>query len=486
MKLLFLISEFFYYERLGFLYAATPLKMNGYKVKVVRPQSHSFDKLSKEISNYQPDIIGYSISTGEHNYYINLNWKLKQNFTFFSIFGGPHPTFFSEMINEEGVDGVCVGEAEDALLEFAEKFHRKENIYNIANFWIKKEDKIIKNPPRDVIMDLDQISFPDRSIIYDCDDKLRNFNNKIFFASRGCPKKCTYCYNHLYQKIYPAGGLKVRIRSVTNLIDEILDVQEKYPLKFISFGDDNFPFKPKGWLEEFGELYTDKLNLPYQISVSANFINHQMLSILKKSNCYSINMSLECGDEEINNRLLKKGISKGKFVEAVALAKEYGIIVRSLNILSLPVPDPIEVDLHTLDVNIQCKPDAVLATPLTPFPKLEITEYCINNRYLKDKNIIYQLKTNTNERSILNYGNKNINRKAARLRMLFGITVEFPFLRPFIKFLINLPLYQIYKYINILWFGYVVQIRLANNVSFFKVFSMLPSFMKYLIYREKY
>ena len=37
----------------------------------------------------------------------------------FSVFGGPHPTFFPEMIDEPGVDGVCVGEGEGALLDLA-------------------------------------------------------------------------------------------------------------------------------------------------------------------------------------------------------------------------------------------------------------------------------------------------------------------------------------------------------------------------------
>ena len=411
MRILFLISEFFYYERLGFLYAATPVKANGHLVKVLQPQSLFFNELSEKISKYNPDIIGYTVSTGEHNYFLKLNRKLKQKHNFFSIFGGPHPTFFKEMVHEDGVDAVCIGEAEDALLEFITKFESKGNFWYVDNFWIKKDGVIIKNPPRDLIMDLDRIPFPDRSIIYDCDAKVRDFYSKTFFASRGCPRECTFCYNHLYKEIYPVGALKIRLRSVNNLIDEILEVKEKYPLKFVTFGDDNFLFKPKQWIEDFGNLYPQKVNLPYQVSVSANFINRSNLSILKKSNCYSANIAMECGDEEINNKLLKKCVSKKQFIKAVTLMKEYGIIVRSLNIVSLPVKDPIAVDLLTLDLNIQCKPDAAIATPLTPFPKLEITKYCIENGYLKNTVSSNQLKSNTNDSSILDYGNKNINLK---------------------------------------------------------------------------
>ena len=34
-----------------------------------------------------------------------------------SVFGGPHPTFFPEIIEEEGVDAVCIGEGEYPMLE---------------------------------------------------------------------------------------------------------------------------------------------------------------------------------------------------------------------------------------------------------------------------------------------------------------------------------------------------------------------------------
>ena len=139
MRILFLISEFFYYERLGFLYAATPVKANGHLVKVLQPQSLFFNELSEKISKYNPDMIGYTVSTGEHNFFLKLNRKLKQKHNFFSIFGGPHPTFFKEMIHEDGVDAVCIGEAEDALLEFITKFESKEDFCQITFLLAQKK-----------------------------------------------------------------------------------------------------------------------------------------------------------------------------------------------------------------------------------------------------------------------------------------------------------------------------------------------------------
>ncbi len=37
-----------------------------------------------------------------------------------SVFGGPHPTYFPEFVEEPGVDAVCIGEGEGAILDLVE------------------------------------------------------------------------------------------------------------------------------------------------------------------------------------------------------------------------------------------------------------------------------------------------------------------------------------------------------------------------------
>ena len=67
------------------------------------------ERIAKEID---PDVIAYSVTTGRHRFYRQLNLELKRQLDFFAVFGGPHATFFPDFVEEEGVDAVCRGEGE--------------------------------------------------------------------------------------------------------------------------------------------------------------------------------------------------------------------------------------------------------------------------------------------------------------------------------------------------------------------------------------
>jgi hypothetical protein len=53
-------------------------------------------------------------------------------------------------------------------------------------------------------------------------------------------------------------------------------------------------------------------------------------------------------------------------------------------------------------------------------------------------------------------------RKLENLHHLFGIIVRFPILRPYVEFLISLPLTILYRAIFYLWYGYCFKIKLAK------------------------
>lgn len=466
---------------MGIMSLSAVIKEKNHQAKILKTQNLNFDQIVKKVKEFHPDIFAFSITTGEHNYYIDLNRRLKKKFkTIFSIFGGPHPTFYPEMIHKEGVDSVCLGEGEGAMLELLKNLEKKKSINCIKNLWIKKGNKIFKNPLGPLIENLDNLPFPDREIIYECSPEFKNYPSRFFFSARGCPYQCTYCFNHKYNEIYQKNGTIVRFRSVDNFIAEILTVKEKYPFKFAFIDDDTFLLKPQKWLEEFA-IKMKKTKILFSCNVRVNLINEKIVKLLKKAGCYSAWFGIECGNEEVRNNLLKRNITQEQIIRTCKLFKKYSIKYATQNLIALPVNNPLKIDLETLDLNIKCRPNFAWSSILYPYPGTQIYDFATKNGYFKKRGWDEIAVTNKVV-SELTFINPFEKKKVERLHKIFGIVVEFPFLRPFVNFLISLPLDMPYKIIFFCWYGYCRVFRLEswgkNPYSLFLLTRALLNYVK--------
>lgn len=171
------------YEPVGVLSIASMVISAGHEVRLV---SDKFKDCADVISSWEPDMVGYCIYTGYHKNLIDLNRKLKEQFKFYSVFGGPHATFFPEIIEESGVDMVCRGEGEDAIIEMIDRIEKKESFIDVKNFWVKANGDIHKNPVRPLETDLDRYPFPAHDIFYKFPEAY-NGKIRVIMTSRGCP-----------------------------------------------------------------------------------------------------------------------------------------------------------------------------------------------------------------------------------------------------------------------------------------------------------
>lgn len=438
MKVLF-INKFlgkyeFYREPLGIISLASAIN-HKHKVSIVDPIK---ENLHKKITEFKPDVIAYSIRTGFHRYYIDLNTKLKSKYNFFSVFGGPHATFFPDMINQDGVDCVCRGEAEGAFLELLDALEKKRDITKIKNFWIKKNGKIYKNECRALVQNLDGLKFPDRSL-FGNHKEIKESKIKSFITGRGCPFNCPYCFNKGLKKMYSNQNY-VRRRSVKNVIREIKEVKKNYNLKIVIFEDDTFNLG-KEWLREFSKEFK-KLNLKcFCKGIRVDLFDEETAKLLKEANCYRVTFGLESGSEKIRKNILNRNMSNEQIIRCAMLLRKYGIRFLTENILGIP-GSSLEDDLETLRLNLICKPTYGHANIMQPYPGTEIHEIAVKNKLCK-KLIFDELG------SLNDVSNLKINNKLERenLQKLFAPTVKFPFIYPHIRWLIKLRLGFIYSLI---------------------------------------
>ena len=243
---------------LGIAYLSSVIKQENFKTAFFLLSGKNDTNCLNSVCEYSPDVVAYSIITGNQELYLEFNRKVKAQLNkVVSVLGGPHPTFFPEIISEDGIDAVCLGEGEYAFRQFMLSFMDLGTLpKNVQNFWIKHDGEISKSELMPLITDLDALPFPDREGFFKVDAFTKEFVRKTVIATRGCPYTCAYCFNGSFNKLYSNRNI-LRFRSPKNICEEILDIQSKYKVKSIYFPDDVFTIN-KSWVLNFCEEYKKK------------------------------------------------------------------------------------------------------------------------------------------------------------------------------------------------------------------------------------
>lgn len=480
MRILFLVQDFII-EPLGIMYLSSSLRQRGHEVMVFKVNfpGYGFNALSSErihdrevvrdidlitrIKKFSPHLIGYSTTTGMHRYYIELNRNLKNEIGFLSVFGGPHPTFFPEIIEEEGVDIICRGEGEEAIVELADKLEMGDDYTTVRNMWVKIGRSITRNKLRPLKKDLDNIPFPDRELFYRLFPSLRANPIKNFMASRGCPYDCSYCFNHIYRKLYSQNGIKIRYRSPNCVIKEIKSVMDNYPLEIVYFQDDTFNLN-MAWLEAFLEVYRREIGLPFHAHLRPDLIDKKLIEMLVYGNCLSVTLAFETADDTIRRGLLKREMSREEMLSAARLLRRYNIKFRIENMVGLPTGN-IDIDWQTLELNIKARPSIGWASLYQPYPRTALGEFCKKEK-LVDSLELDCIQPSFFQSTILKLRCKS---RVENLQKLFSITVEWPFLKPVIKHLIKLPPNRFFNWVYVQWKRYAYNRRLYKVPSYRKI-----------------
>lgn len=225
------------------------------------------------------------------------------------------------ILHNSGADIVCIGESELILPELTRQVYQKKDFSNIPSIKYKRNGTIIDNGGFSIVNDLDDISFPKYDAFemekyikhhYNMESGLRTVD---FIFSRGCPYKCAYCINS-------KKPVKVRYRSVDNIVSEIRLLKKDYQINDLACTDELFTINKKKALEICEALKTE--DITWRTSVRADGIDDELLMAMNKAGCRQVVVGFESGSDKILQSMNKK-VTVKKYHDTIKLLRKYDI-----------------------------------------------------------------------------------------------------------------------------------------------------------------
>ncbi|UCD84890.1 MAG: B12-binding domain-containing radical SAM protein [Deltaproteobacteria bacterium] len=420
-----------WYEQQGLMYLSSYLKLHGHHCELFLAGGEK--DLLTAIERANPDIIGTSIITGSHIWALKTACQIKKKLRVPIILGGPHPTFYPEVISDPNIDMICRGEGEKAILELLSNLDQRNKNRDIKNIWFKENGKIIQNDFGELINDLDALPFPDRSLY----QKYRFFkseNIRHLITSRGCPHQCSYCFNYQLHSFLKGKGKYVRQRSVENVIAELKDIKEYPRVKTIYFGDDILLLSPQ-WTELFLSRYKKEIGLPFICNIRPDGITDNIAEGLREAGCITVQFGVECGKESTRKGLLRKNTSDQDIIDAANVLRKYKLKFLTFNMLGLP-HETVEDAFRTLEINARIKTSYPRYFVYHPYPRTTLGDYAIREGLVgKNYNIDDFSQTYFKDSPL----NQDHIREIINLHKLSALGTTFPWLKTFLKMIIKLP-----------------------------------------------
>lgn len=434
-------------QNVGVMYLSALLKAQGHRVELfVKPLEPDFFQAVKQL---RPEVVGFSVITGAHHWVIKVATQLKDALsTVTTVAGGAHPTYFPDMVREKSIDIIARGEAELSFPEFITRLASGDDYRLTPGLWVKDKQEVFKNNVAPLVEDISSLPHPDHEL-YLKYPFYRQQSEVPFSTTRGCPFRCSFCYNHVKAALYKGKGRYVRTRAVEDVLGEMAEARRLYPnMRSVVLYDDIIGLDKK-WLSEFCLTYAQRINLPWFTSIRADFVDEEAAENLARANCFCLSLGVETGDEDLREKVLCKRIPDSVYLKAASVLHQVGIKVRTSNMLFLPDED-VQKALKTVDLNRAMAVDFAWAYTLQPYPGTDIFAYAVNKGYLSSAFQFDDIDPLGLVKPIVELKDRN---KLLVIHRFFYYAVKNTFMRKALRFFMLLPpnpIYDLFYYFSLI------------------------------------
>jgi radical SAM superfamily enzyme YgiQ (UPF0313 family) len=418
----------------GLMSLAASLRRHGHQVTLA--QGRTVSALVQNPNTQAADVLAFSATTGLHRVYLDWARSLRVHFPDkLLVLGGPHPTFYPQVLQQAALDGVCIGEGEESFPEFLELaplgFPRIPD-----GWWIRRDHgqgPVERGLARGPVRNLDSLPAPAFDLYFDVDPHYSKEPNKSFLATRGCPYRCSYCFNRQFNERYRAFGPLLRAHDPERVCDDIATVRDRWGVKLVWFLDANFVANLP-WLEAFTPVYRRRIGLPIFCKLRPERATPRIVRLLVDAGCTAVGIGLESGSERVRREILNRPAADSEILAGCRQLKAAGIRIMAFSMLGIPGAS-MDDELRTLALNVACGVDLAAATILQPYPGTAIAQWA-EAQGLFDGNYD-RLGYSYFDESPFRFPSKRERDRVTNLQRLFSYAVEFPEVRNNIRWLID-------------------------------------------------
>jgi radical SAM superfamily enzyme YgiQ (UPF0313 family) len=367
-------------------YATGVLEESGFDVKLIDAPARGYSKKEtlRMVESYNPDLVVIDTSTPSIFNDIAIAEKIKKLTNAFVVLVGTHVSALpvETLRLSPFIDAVARMEYDYTIRELALTIEKNGDLRKVKGITFRKNKKIISNPPRPFIENLDEL--PLVSKVYKEHLRIEDYFYPTVYhpevtivSGRGCPYRCAFC---LYPQVF--WGRMYRLRSPKNVVDELEFIKNEIPkAKEIMFEDDSFASRAtsKRAKEICKEIIRRKLDISFVANSRAD-VDLETLKWLKKAGCRLLCVGFESGNQNVLNQM-KKGITLRMIKDFIKNTKKVGIAVHGCYVFGTPA-DNLETIKETIKFAIDADSESAQFYPIMVYPGTEAYEWAKANGYL--------------------------------------------------------------------------------------------------------
>jgi len=292
---------------------------------------------------------------------------------------GPHastaPAQSMERASE--VDGMFVGEPEEAMLQLAQ-LPSVDRVGDVASItWRDATGTVHPHRSHGSFARFAAMPYPAWDLLTLDRYALPLVNKRyvIVETSRGCPYTCDFCVAPIHQ------GHKFRERSAKSLVDEIERTHRELGVDFFYLWGDTVTLNVKTFSAFCEELIAR--NLPIQWFGNAradNLTDPAFVHRLKRSGCWMLALGIESESDAVRKDMVKR-LERQKIQAAFKNMRDAGIRSFAFFIFGYPGETRQSMD-QTIEYAIQLDPDFANFYPAVPYPGTALYDKCVRESLL--------------------------------------------------------------------------------------------------------